>query len=359
MIKAINSCILFALLAVCAHGSDISTVSESKPLLVSVSSSTPTYDYPASFRLSITFENRSEKPLVILPALLHRHYLQLETGRAKYVPYPGPLILPWKGAFVLSAQTNRVIETKGMRDGDGVWVLEPGSYQISVKYAVDSELEAEREAAELPLQLAKIPIWYGELESKPIKIFFATESEEINNREIVDTLLADVSKSASLEIEYRKISGLSDRYQWHIGDSFYGIRFQPRERYDINKLDKKKKYEVKCIVLEQNYGVIDVWVKEIKEIDKTEKHIVNEVDESKAFKIASGILEQEIELDGIRYPVFGLKDQKWWLITESIEDTAWHCSWNGNPKGGGYNGFVIIRKSDGKVLKKNLSHHGR
>lgn len=40
----------------------------------------------------------------------------------------------------------------------------------------------------------------------------------------------------------------------------------PTERYSVDKLDKNKKYIVEGIVLEQNYEMVDVWVKEIKEI---------------------------------------------------------------------------------------------
>lgn len=83
----------------------------------------------------------------------------------------------------------------------------------------------------------------------------------------IEELLNDLPEPVDLEIEYREIVGLvNPQYRWHIGQSPYWIRLHPKELYDIEKLDKKKKYNVTGVVLQENYGVIEVWVHWIKEV---------------------------------------------------------------------------------------------
>ena len=43
---------------------------------------------------------------------------------------------------------------------------------------------------------------------------------------------------------------------------------QGRSDTDIESLDKAKRYRVLGIVLEQNYGTVAIWVKEIVEIKR-------------------------------------------------------------------------------------------
>ncbi len=86
---------------------------------------------------------------------------------------------------------------------------------------------------------------------------------------MINELLDKAPQPVDLEIEYREIVGLANsQYQWHIGQSPFWIRLHPKELYDIEKLDKKKKYIVSGIVLEQNYGMVEVWVHSLGEIEK-------------------------------------------------------------------------------------------
>jgi hypothetical protein len=64
---------------------------------------------------------------------------------------------------------------------------------------------------------------------------------------------------------YREIVGLEGQFQWHIGDSQWWVRLHgvPAEYFDMAKLDTSKTYRVAGNVLEQNYGVVEVWVHRI------------------------------------------------------------------------------------------------
>ena len=78
----------------------------------------------------------------------------------------------------------------------------------------------------------------------------------------ISSLLNEPPKSTVLEIEYHEIVGLLGHVQWHISNTPYWIRLHPVENYDIEKLNKEMKYKVIGVVLEQNYGVVEVWVRE-------------------------------------------------------------------------------------------------
>jgi hypothetical protein len=58
----------------------------------------------------------------------------------------------------------------GMRDGDGVWSLEPGRYDLSVRLIVTSEaIEASR------AQVAHLgaAIWQGDIRSPSVRVTFS------------------------------------------------------------------------------------------------------------------------------------------------------------------------------------------
>ena len=93
-----------------------------------------------------------------------------------------------------------------------------------------------------------------------------TTEENVKANETVNELLNNLPKQTDLQIEYREIVGLNGPYAWHIGKSSFWIRLHPKEKYDIEKFDKTKKYQIKGIILEQNYGMIDMWVTTIEEI---------------------------------------------------------------------------------------------
>jgi hypothetical protein len=84
--------------------------------------------------------------------------------------------------------------------------------------------------------------------------------------ERINKLLDNLPKPETFDIQYKQIVGSQGtQRQWHMGESPFWIRLHPKEKYDIDKLNKDKKYQVKGIILEQNYGVVDFWVREIKE----------------------------------------------------------------------------------------------
>jgi hypothetical protein len=70
-------------------------------------------------------------------------------------------------------------------------------------------------------------------------------------------------------MSYHPIKGLENQSQWHIGDTHWWVRLHgtPSEYYDVDKLDKTKTYRVVGVVMEQNYGVIEVWVKQFGAVD--------------------------------------------------------------------------------------------
>jgi hypothetical protein len=77
----------------------------------------------------------------------------------------------------------------------------------------------------------------------------------------VEQLLRSRPREAQLLISYREIVGLQGQFQWHIGDTHWWVRLHgtPAEYFDMDKLDKTKTYRVTGIVVDQNYGVIEVW----------------------------------------------------------------------------------------------------
>jgi hypothetical protein len=138
-------------------------------LTIRVQSSTPLYDDPPAFELSVIVENRGGIPLVVLPQALRRVYSAVGSGSAEYTPYPGPPVPPWKGAFSLQPGQTRTLTFVGMRDGDGSWKIEPGRYELRVILSVsgDTAKSAEEHVAHLGAA-----IWQGNLQSSAILITY-------------------------------------------------------------------------------------------------------------------------------------------------------------------------------------------
>jgi hypothetical protein len=87
------------------------------------------------------------------------------------------------------------------------------------------------------------------------------------------TTQADVAKAlgagspvlAEFTISYHEIVGLKGQHQWHIGDSSWWVRLHmPTTTVE---LDKSKRYRVVGHVMEQNYGVVEVWLKKLSSLD--------------------------------------------------------------------------------------------
>jgi len=138
-------------------------------LRLSIYTPTPEYKDPNAFQLSVLFENVGKEKIVILPQSIRRNYESRGHGAAEYVPYPGPRIYPLKDAFTLLPGQRNEINFVGMRDGDGIWKLEPGTYDLSVRYTVSQDLVLSY-ARDLPDVNARI--WAGTIESGKSTIKF-------------------------------------------------------------------------------------------------------------------------------------------------------------------------------------------
>jgi len=129
----------------------------------------PNYKDFNSFQLSVIFENLGKEKIVILPQSIRRNYQSKGHGAAKYVPFPGPRIYPLKDAFTLLPGQRNEINFVGMRDGDGIWTLEPGPYDLSIRYTVSQDLVSSY-ARDFPDSYARI--WTGSIESAKITVKF-------------------------------------------------------------------------------------------------------------------------------------------------------------------------------------------
>jgi hypothetical protein len=72
------------------------------------------------------------------------------------------------GSSSFPGQKNR-INLVGMRDGDGIWVLEPGTYDLSIRYIVPQDWAAAY-ARDFPN--SKVQLWTGSIESGKLIIKF-------------------------------------------------------------------------------------------------------------------------------------------------------------------------------------------
>jgi hypothetical protein len=138
-------------------------------LRLGVYTSTSNYKDFNSCQLSVIFENVGKDRLIILPQSIRRNYQSKGQGAAKYVPFPGPRIYPLKDAFTLLPGQRNKINFVGMRDGDGIWMLEPGTYNLSIRYTVSQDLVSSY-ARDYPDSNA--PIWTGSIESGKLTIKF-------------------------------------------------------------------------------------------------------------------------------------------------------------------------------------------
>jgi hypothetical protein len=137
---------------------------------IHVQSSTPNYDNPSAFEMSVIVRNRGRIPLVILPQALRRMYTAAGSGSAEYTPYPGPPVPPWEGAFSLQPGQTHTLTFVGMRDGDGSWKMEPGSYELRVRLNVSAD--AARSAEEHVAHFGAA-IWQGNLRSSAILVTYS------------------------------------------------------------------------------------------------------------------------------------------------------------------------------------------
>ena len=138
-------------------------------LRLGLSTSTPIYKDPNTFQLSIFFQNLGKEKIIILPESTRRIYQGKGQGVAKYVPFPGPPIYPWGGAFLLLPGQKNEIKYVGMRDRDGIWVLEPGTYNLSMQFIVPQDL-AVGYGREFPN--SKDQVWIGRIETEKVTITF-------------------------------------------------------------------------------------------------------------------------------------------------------------------------------------------
>ncbi len=130
---------------------------------------TPNYKDFNSFQLSVIFENVGKEKIVILPQSIRRNYESRGHGAVEYVPYPGPRIYPLKDAFTLLPGQRNGVNFVGMRYGDGIWKLEPGTYDLSIRYTVSQDLVLSY-ARDLPDANARI--WAGSIESRKLTVKF-------------------------------------------------------------------------------------------------------------------------------------------------------------------------------------------
>ena len=112
-------------------------------------------------------QNIGGAPVIVLPQSLRRQYLSLGAGAAHYSPYPGPPIRPWKYAFLLRPGQSRTLTFRGMRDGDGVWKVDPGRYELNIRLSVTS---GEVEASSSQVKDLGAAIWQGDIQSSSIRV---------------------------------------------------------------------------------------------------------------------------------------------------------------------------------------------
>jgi len=130
---------------------------------------TPTQNYKDSnaFQLSVLFENVGKEKIILLPQSIRRNYQAKGQGAAKYVPFPGPRISLWKDAFTLLPGQKNKINLVGMRNGDGIWTLELGAYDLSIRYIVPLDW-TNAYARDFPD--SKAQLWTGSIESEKLTI---------------------------------------------------------------------------------------------------------------------------------------------------------------------------------------------
>jgi hypothetical protein len=158
------------LLFACTAGLLLQSAPAVAALVIQVESSTCAYEEPERFELSVILRNNGDDMVILLPQSLRRAYVSLGGGAAHYSPYPGPPIKPWKDAFLLRPGQSRTITVRGMRDGDGVWNLEPGRYELSIRLSVTPDTVAASRSQVKDLGAA---IWQGDIQSSSIRVTYS------------------------------------------------------------------------------------------------------------------------------------------------------------------------------------------
>jgi hypothetical protein len=74
-------------------------------------------------------------------------------------------------------------------------------------------------------------------------------------------------QTATFVIAWKEVEGIKGSFQWTIeGTKFCWVKLYPENSVRKNgDLDKKKKYRIDGVLLEQWYGVYQVWVYDLKE----------------------------------------------------------------------------------------------
>ena len=148
----------------------------SVPIEIRAESPTPRYSVPERFHLVVTIRNPTKNALGILPGGIRRVYTTLGRGTAGYVPFPGPPLSPWRNAFLLFPGESRTMEFQGMRDGDGVWMLDPGEYHLAVRLTVSADVA---NFPDFRSSWPGIPVWHGECASEPIPVTYRPDFDKM------------------------------------------------------------------------------------------------------------------------------------------------------------------------------------
>jgi hypothetical protein len=61
-------------------------------------------------------------------------------------------------------------------------------------------------------------------------------------------------------LEHREIRGLPGQFQWHVGDTRWWVRLHGSPAADLSTLDRAKAYRATGYAMEQNYGVVEIWL---------------------------------------------------------------------------------------------------
>lgn len=85
----------------------------------------------------------------------------------------------------------------------------------------------------------------------------------------VRDLLAHLPRTTDLVIGYHPIKGMEGQSAWHILDTHWRVKLhETTGLHGLDSFDKAKKYRVTGIVLEQDYGVVQVWVTKYRYADE-------------------------------------------------------------------------------------------
>ena len=134
------------------------------------------YEEPETFVLQVSFENRGDTPIVVLPSSIHRQYQPLADGRVTYRPFPGPRVSPWEHAVAIQPRQIHSVTLTGMQDGDGLWTLEPGTYRLSVRYLVTPDLANGAGVEKEQASSLDGDVWVGELETREVTLRYEPAS---------------------------------------------------------------------------------------------------------------------------------------------------------------------------------------